>query len=206
MIVDASREVPLLPLRNLVPFPGTSLSVEIGRRSSLNLVDGLPEHRASLLVGTQMDPDVEEPTQQDIHRICVECSVLGIIRPEDRRWTLVLQGLRRRRIAHVIRKERYLVATCDPVQERPADDATLSALQSRLLTAIDRLVTTGIVPAAVGEALRQAENVEISDFAAGLLHLPCGYQAPLLLELDVERRCQKLLDIVEACFPDGRAA
>lgn len=197
MIVDASREVPLLSLRNLVPFPGTVLPVEIGRVSSLKLVDGLSAPGAGLLVGTQKDPDVEEPKQQDIHAICVECSVIRIVRPEHR-LTLVLRGLRRRRITHVISERPYLVATYDPVQETRGDEAALSGLHSCLLTAIDRLATAGIVPTAVGEALREADHVEISDLAAGLLPLPSEYRARLLLELDIERRRNILLEIVEA--------
>jgi ATP-dependent Lon protease len=196
MLVDASREVPLLPLRNLVPFPGTSLPVEIGRASSLRLVDGLQAGRSVLLVGTQKDPDVEEPKQQDLHPICVECSVVRIISAEHRR-TLVLRGLRRRRLTHVMRKDSYLVAMCDPLEERRGDHVKLSALRGRLLVAIGRLVTMGIVRTAVGEKLRQAEDVEISDLAAGLLPLRSEHRAQLLLELDIERRHQTLIQIVE---------
>jgi len=61
MSVDSPKTLPLLSLRNLVLFPGAVMPVEIGRASSLRLIEALGGKGARVLVGTQKDADIEEP-------------------------------------------------------------------------------------------------------------------------------------------------
>jgi len=62
MSTDPSRTLPLLSLRNLVLFPGAVMPVEIGRASSLRLIESLGGKGARVLVGTQKDADISTPS------------------------------------------------------------------------------------------------------------------------------------------------
>src|SRR5258708_12115617 len=72
MTAPEAKTLPLLSLRNLVLFPGAVMPVEIGRPSSLRLIEALGGKGAHVLVGTQKDADVEEPAGNDLYTLCVE--------------------------------------------------------------------------------------------------------------------------------------
>src|SRR5262245_54408992 len=67
-------ELPVLPLRNLVLFPGVVLPVDVGRPSSLKLVDDVVGRGASarLVVTTQRDAQRDDPGPTDLHPVGVE--------------------------------------------------------------------------------------------------------------------------------------
>ena len=98
MTSETTRTLPLLSLRNLVLFPGAVMPVEIGRPSSLRLIDSLGGKGAHLLVGTQKDADVEEPAGADLYSVCVEGEVVRIVKAAENRVTAVLRGVERRRV------------------------------------------------------------------------------------------------------------
>ena len=98
MTTEDSKTLPLLSLRNLVLFPGAVMPVEIGRPSSLRLIEALGGKGARVLVGTQKDADIEEPASSDLYTICVEGEVVRIVKAAENRVTAVLRGLERRRV------------------------------------------------------------------------------------------------------------
>jgi hypothetical protein len=79
MSTENQKTLPLLSLRNLVLFPGAVMPVEIGRASSLRLIEALGGKGARVLVGTK-DADIEEPAGADLYTICVEGEVVRIVR------------------------------------------------------------------------------------------------------------------------------
>src|SRR4051812_1203878 len=110
MTAENPRTLPLLSLRNLVLFPGAVMPVEIGRPSSLRLIDALGGKGAHLLVGTQKDADIEEPSGADLYTICVEGEVVRIVKAAENRVTAGFPGGGRRRGVGFARGETSLVA------------------------------------------------------------------------------------------------
>ena len=72
-------------------FPGAVMPVEIGRPSSLRLIEALGGKGARVLVGTQKDADIEEPAGADLYTICVEGEVVRIVKAAENRVTAVLR-------------------------------------------------------------------------------------------------------------------
>src|SRR5579864_4377474 len=94
-----TSQLPVLPLRNLVLFPGVVLPVDVGRPGSLKLIEDVVRHQpARLLIATQKDPQIEEPRPEDLYEIGVEAEVLKVVKLSEGRVTVVIRGLERRRI------------------------------------------------------------------------------------------------------------
>ena len=128
MTAENPRTLPLLSLRNLVLFPGAVMPVEIGRPSSLRLIDALGGKGAHLLVGTQKDADIEEPSGSDLYTICVEGEVVRIVKAAENRVTAVLRGLDRRRVVGFPQEKPYLLAQFDPLTEIRKDPIEIDGL------------------------------------------------------------------------------
>src|SRR5207245_10269001 len=62
-------ELPVLPVRDTVLFPGGVLPLTVGRESSLALLNSLQGEERVLAVVAQLDPRLEDPTETDLHRL-----------------------------------------------------------------------------------------------------------------------------------------
>src|SRR5438132_241413 len=116
--------LPVLPLRNLVLFPGVVLPVDVGRPGSLKLVDDVVRRQpARVMIATQKNPQTEEPRPEDLYTIGVEAEVLKVVKLSDSRVTVVIRGLERRRLGAFAHLQPYLSADVHPVQELNAESA-----------------------------------------------------------------------------------
>ena len=128
MSADTTKTLPLLSLRNLVLFPGAVMPVEIGRASSLRLIEALGGKGARVLVGTQKDADIEEPAGADLYTICVEGEVVRIVKAAENRVTAVLRGTERRRVTGFVQEKPYLLASYEPLVEIRKDPIEIDGL------------------------------------------------------------------------------
>src|SRR5438034_283207 len=111
------REFPVLPLRNLVLFPGVVLPVDVGRPGSLRLIEEVVSRQPSRLVlATQIDAQVDEPKPESLHPMGVEAEVLKVVKLGEGRLTVVMRGLERRRLGAFLQTEPFLIADAEPVE------------------------------------------------------------------------------------------
>jgi len=104
------------------------MPVEIGRPSSLRLIDSLGGKGAHLLVGTQKDADVEEPAGADLYSVCVEGEVVRIVKAAENRVTAVLRGVERRRVTGFSQEKPFLLAQFEPLSEMRKDAIEIDGL------------------------------------------------------------------------------
>jgi ATP-dependent Lon protease len=70
--------LPILPIRNVVVFPGTVMPLNVGRQKSKNLLDEVMPAEKVIGVITQRNPDVEDPGPGDLYSVGVACSILKL--------------------------------------------------------------------------------------------------------------------------------
>src|SRR5215208_8227542 len=94
-------QLPILPIRNIVVFPGTVMPLNVGRQKSKNLLDeGMPGDK---LVGviTQKNPDVEDPGMEELHTVGVVCMILKLFKLPDGNQSIIVHGLTRFRLTNL---------------------------------------------------------------------------------------------------------
>ncbi|MBQ4622367.1 MAG: endopeptidase La [Bacteroidaceae bacterium] len=87
--------LPILPLRNMVLFPGVVLPVSIGRTSSLKLVKQAFKNQKKIGAFTQRLPETEVPSLSDLYNIGTAAKVIRILEMPDGTTTIILQGMSR---------------------------------------------------------------------------------------------------------------
>src|SRR5438874_12154897 len=75
--------LPVLPIRNIVVFPGTVMPLNVGRQKSKNLLDEVMPGEKLIGVVTQRNPDAEDPRQPDLYPVGVVCSILKLFKLPD---------------------------------------------------------------------------------------------------------------------------
>src|SRR5690349_20165581 len=70
--------IPLLPIRNIVVFPGTVMPLNVGRPKSKALLDEVMPGDKLIGVCTQRNAETEDPQLPDLHSVGVACMILKL--------------------------------------------------------------------------------------------------------------------------------
>ena len=188
-----------MSLRNLVLFPGAVMPVEIGRASSLRLIEALGGKGARVLVGTQKDADIEEPAGADLYTICVEGEVVRIVKAAENRVTAVLRGMERRRVVGFTQEKPYLVATYEPLVEIRKDPIEIDGLGMAVYDVAKQLIAISPdIPDETAQVLDQNKDPgRLGDIVAATVDLSPDERASLLVESDVAERLRRLLVLLQ---------
>jgi ATP-dependent Lon protease len=199
MTTETQKTLPLLSLRNLVLFPGAVMPVEIGRASSLKLIESLSGKGAHLLVGTQKDADVEEPSGADLYGVCVEGEVVRVVKAAESRVTAVLRGIERRRLTGFVQEKPFLTASYEPLVEIRKDPIEIDGLGMAVYDVAKQLISISPdIPDEAAQILDQNKDpARLGDITAATVDLSSEERASLLVEVDVAERLRRLLVLLQ---------
>ena len=122
-------ELPILPVRETVLFPGAVMPLTVGRESSLALLDSLHGDEKIIGVVAQLDPRIEEPTGTDLHAVGTAAKIHKMVRMPNNTVVVFLEGLQRVRVAEMVSFRPFLRGRVNIEQDvtGPAD-SELTAL------------------------------------------------------------------------------
>jgi ATP-dependent Lon protease len=106
--VDLDGDLPLLPLRNLILYPGVFLPITVGRKSSLKVVKDAEKDRSFIAVFCQKEAQTDQPVKQDLHPVGVIAKVVKVLQMPDRTTTAILQGIKRTELLEVTQMRPHL--------------------------------------------------------------------------------------------------
>src|SRR3954468_17130925 len=118
--IEVPDELPLLPLRNTVLFPGVVLPITVGRDKSIKAVNDA--YKADKLVGViaQKDSNVEDPEVKDLEAVGTVAKIIKMIKMPDGGTTVIIQGKRRFKINKITTEDPYFKAQVDLLEEPDA--------------------------------------------------------------------------------------
>src|SRR5262249_36876484 len=122
--------LPILPVRDTVLFPGAILPLTVGRESSLALVSSLVEEDKYLGVVAQLDPRMEDPAADDLHKVGTFAKVHKTVKMPNGNVVIFLEGLQRIQVMDLIGLRPFLQAQVEALPDVHLDqDNELEALQ-----------------------------------------------------------------------------
>src|SRR6202163_936815 len=191
------NELPVLPVRDTVLFPGGVLPLTVGRESSLALLNSLEGEEKLLAVVAQLDPRVEDPTEVDLHRVGTMAKLHKTVKMPNGNLVVFVEGLERIRITSVVSIKPFLRANVEPVTNLIGPrDTELSALERNARELFRDVVARS--PQLSDDLQTVAMNIEdpvrLADFvAANLPSLSTLLRQELLETADVRKRLETLI-------------
>lgn len=107
-IEKVGKVVPILPLRNMVLFPGVAMPVIVGRTKSMRLIKEAVHKKELIGVVCQKEMDTEDPGLDDLYTIGVIADIVRVLEMPDGTTTVILQGKKRFRLNELTDAEPYL--------------------------------------------------------------------------------------------------
>ncbi len=117
------ENLPLLPLRNMVLFPGVIVPITVGRKKSLQLIRDVQRNKGYFGAIAQIDADIDEPTSENINRIGSLAKILKVLEMPDGTTTVIMQGRKRFQWDEIVTDEPYLRAKITVLEDiHPLED------------------------------------------------------------------------------------
>jgi ATP-dependent Lon protease len=198
MIVPA--ELPLLPLRNTVLFPGVVIPITVGRDKSIKAI--AESYKTDKLVGVlaQKDSTVEDPGITDLVSIGTVAKIIKLIKMPDGGTTAILQGKRRFKLLKVTAEEPYFIGEVEAIEEEVIkDDASFEASVSSIKDLAAQIIQ--LSPNLPTEASIILKNIEqpsfLIHFVGSNLNCELAEKQQLLEMSDLRGRAEKLLGLLQ---------
>ena len=200
MNVDVNDIVPVLPLRNMVLFPGVFMPVSVGRKSSLKLVRDAERKNLYVAVVCQKNAETESPLLEDLHDIGTVAKIVRILEMPDQTTTVILQGSKRLKLKELTETVPYLKGHITPLNEEiPAkNDKEFQALVEACKDLTIRYIKSSeILPHDSAFAIKNISNsMFLIDFICTNLPLKKDEKIELLRIDSLRERTYRLLEIL----------
>jgi len=197
--IQFGDELPVLPIRNAVLFPGAVAPFDVGREKSVALVEDVDNLTAPVIaIFAQRDPSTDDPGKDDLHHVGCAARVLKALKHSSGNYSLILQGLTRIRLDTMTQTGPYLKAKVSRLPEQNAADDEAEALSMSLRDIAKQVIQ--LMPELPREAGSLIDSIQapgaLADLVAGNLDAPVDEKASLLEMIDVKERIRKVLKLL----------
>ena len=192
--------IPILPLRNMVLFPGVAMPVIIGRPKSMRLIKEAVHKKSLIGVVCQKEMDTEDPDLEDLYTTGVIADIVRVLEMPDGSTTVILQGKKRFELNELTETDPYLSGKITVLEDTKPDktDREFEALISTIkdLT-IKMLGAVAEPPRDLIFSIKNNKNVlYVVNFSCSNIPSGSAEKQQLLLIGDLKERAYRLLFIL----------
>lgn len=193
------RLLPVVPLRGVVFFPGMFTPLEVGRAKSVNAVERAALDDSIVLLVSQKDPAVEEPSSADLFEMGCAAEIKQSVKGQDGTLRVLMQGINRAQIVSYIDRDDVLMAEVRMITDPVANTAKTETLMRMALGSFETLLQSARnIPSEVALGISRIDNpAKLADEIAPRLPLRLTQRQSLLDASDVDERLEKLIAIME---------
>ncbi|AMN48254.1 ATP-dependent Lon protease [Steroidobacter denitrificans] len=187
----------IVPVRNLVLFPGTVMPVAINRERSLAAAQEAVRSERKVGFLLQQDPDLHAPTGRDMHKIGTAANIVRYVTGQDGTHHLVVQGEQRFRVLDYQSGLPFMVARVEYLPE----SATSTEIEARALN-LKRLAAevVALLPQAPAELANAIQAIEspstLADLVTSFMDIKSSEKQELLETLDLKLRLERVTEIL----------
>jgi ATP-dependent Lon protease len=192
-------ELPVLPIRNAVLFPGAVAPFDVGREKSVALVEDVHNLQSPVIaIFAQRDPSTDDPSGDDLYPVGCAARVLKALKHSSGNYSLILQGLTRIRLDQVTAAAPYMRAKIARVETAGAEDVEAEALAMSLRDVAKQVIQ--LMPELPREAGSLIDSIQapgaLADLVAANLDAPVEEKAQLIETVEVKERIRKVLKLL----------
>jgi ATP-dependent Lon protease len=191
-------ELPILPLRNNVLFPGVVIPITVGRDKSIKLIQEANKGNKIIGVVSQKNQEEESPEFSDLHSIGTVAQIVRMLKMPDGSTTVIIQGKRRFQIVQPLQTEPYMKGIVRMIDELPFDpkdkDLDLKFKTIKDL-ALQIIRDSPNIPSEASFAIGNIESPTfLVNFISSNMNADVSKKQEMLEELDMSKRLMKIME------------
>ena len=199
MIEQTTPSHPVLPLRDIVVFPHMIVPLFVGREKSVRALEEVMQDDKQILLSSQIDPSVDDPTAEGIYPVGVLANVLQLLKLPDGTVKVLVEGRSRVRITEYVENEAFFEARAESLDEVQGEHATIEALVRSVGDEFERYakIKKNIPEEALSAVSETREPSKLADLVAGHLGVSVTQKQELLETLPVSERLEKVYGLMQ---------
>lgn len=199
-MAEKKQKYPVLPLRDIVVYPKMIVPLFVGREKSIRALQEVVENDQNIILATQKNASIEDPTQEDIFDVGTLGTVLQLLKLPDGTVKVLIEGVERVKIEEFLKNEDYIEAEAVVLPEKNGDSTELEALSRAVLSQFEEYVKLSKkTPPEVLVAVNQIEDYgKLADTIASHLALKIADKQALLEAQTLKDRFEKILGFMDA--------
>ncbi|WP_219837995.1 endopeptidase La [Paenibacillus sp. R14(2021)] len=192
------RRLPLLPLRGLLVYPSMVLHLDVGREKSVRALDRAMLDDHMILLCSQSEVNIEEPSQEDIYRVGTVARVRQMLKLPNGTIRVLVEGVTRAEIVDYLPNDDYYEVSIRELPESESTDSEIDALMRTVLNQFEHYINLSkkVTPETLAAVSDIDEPGRLADVISSHLSLKIKDKQDILETVDVRERLERLLDIL----------
>ena len=191
------EELPILPLRNNVLFPGVVIPITLGRDKSIKLIQDAYKGNKIIGVVSQKDSSVEEPNYEDLFKIGTVAQIVRMLKMPDGSSTIIIQGKKRLQLVEELSNEPYLLAKIEEFNEarlKKVSKESEALFDSLKDMALNIIKNSPNIPSEASFAIKNIESPNfLVNFISSHMNAQVNEKQKMLEEPNINQRAQLLM-------------
>ena len=191
------ENLPILPLRNTVLFPGVVIPITVGRDKSIKLVKDAYASDKTIGVIAQKDQNIEDPSFEHLNNIGTVARILKMLRMPDGNTTIIIQGKQKFELEELVQEEPYIrakVKSVDQIFPKKKDDKFEGLVTSVKDLALEIIEKSPEIPTEANIAIRNIESPNfLLNFISSNMNAGVEEKQNILDEADFTERANRVM-------------
>jgi ATP-dependent Lon protease len=198
--ISGTRNLPVLPLRDVVVFPHMVIPLFVGRRKSIKALELAMESGKEIMLVAQKSASDDDPSVEQIHEIGTLANILQLLRLPDGTVKVLVEGEYRAKINHYVETEDYFSAEVEAMTSEPVSTEEGEALMRSVLAEFDQYVKLNMkIPPEILTSLTGIDDpARLADTISAHLSLKLEDKQNLLEMESVRERLEHILSVMES--------
>lgn len=189
-------ELPILPLRNNVLFPGVVIPITVGRDKSIRLIQDANKGDKVIGVVAQRDQNQDEPEIEGLHEIGTVARIIKLLRMPDGSTTIIIQGKQRFKVVEYVSVDPYFKASVKALEEPKSEssDNTVALISSLKEMSLNIIKQSPNIPSEAGFAINNIDSLSfLVNFISSNMNAEIAEKQAILEEIDTEERAKRVM-------------
>lgn len=198
--INSEKELPLLPLRDVVIYPHMVAPLFVGRDKSIKALEEAMKGSKEIFLSAQKEAKVNEPKEQDIYELGTIGTIVQMLRLPDGTVKVLVEGKRRAKISNFVPGNSFFVVNVREVSDTPKEGVEAEALMRSIVKAFEGYVKLNKkIPSETLATVMSIEDAgRLADTVASHLNMKLLDKQEILEVLDPLERLEKLYEKMQS--------
>ncbi len=193
------RQVPLLPLRDIIVFPYMVVPLFVGREKSINALEEAMNNGKRILLSAQKEAKAHDPAPHDIFDVGTLGTIIQLLRLPDQTVKVLVEGKCRARINRFVPNDKFFLVEADEISEQLDHTQELEALMRTIKATFETYVKLNkqIPPEMLGTVAAIDDAARLADTIIAHLKLKLADKQELLETVEPHKRLERLYELMQ---------
>ena len=197
--MEIKRNLPLLPLRDIVVFPSMVIPLFVGRDKSISALNEVMQGEKKIVLVTQKNSEVDDPKKNDIFNYGCESNILQLLKLPDGTVKVLVEGNKRVKINDFADQEKFIKCSYEYFNDVLDKNEDLNALAGTALKRLEKLssVNKKISNETISSIKDLKDPSKIADNIASHLNTTISEKQHIFETADVKKRLNAVIKIMD---------